>query len=120
VFGHLRRLPIAFFDRQPAGELMSRLTNDSDAINQAVTQNITALLASVLSMLGILIAMFVLDGWLALASLLVASAVGVVGMRRLIQHPCLSPDRLSSRERVRSARSSPRTFRPRPCPTQGC
>jgi ATP-binding cassette, subfamily B, multidrug efflux pump len=71
VFGHLQRLPIAFFDRQPAGELMSRLTNDIDAINQAVAQNITALLASVLSMLGILIAMFVLDRWLALASLLV-------------------------------------------------
>jgi ATP-binding cassette subfamily B protein len=71
VFGHLQRLPIAFFDRQPAGELMSRLTNDIDAINQAVAQNITALLASVLSMLGIVIAMFVLDRWLALASLLV-------------------------------------------------
>jgi ATP-binding cassette subfamily B protein len=71
VFGHLQRLPVAFFDRQPAGELMSRLTNDIDAINQAVAQNITALLASVLSMLGIVIAMFVLDRWLALASLLV-------------------------------------------------
>ena len=71
LFDHLQRLPVAFFDRQPAGELMSRLTNDSDAINQAVAQNITALLASVLSMLGILIAMFVLDRWLALASLVV-------------------------------------------------
>jgi ATP-binding cassette subfamily B multidrug efflux pump len=71
LFGHIQTLPIAFFDRRPAGELMSRLTNDIDAINQAVAQNITALLASVLSMLGILIAMFVLDRWLALASLLV-------------------------------------------------
>ncbi len=60
-----------FFDRNPAGELMSRLTNDIDAINQAVSQNVTALLASVLSMVGILIAMFVLDRWLALASVLV-------------------------------------------------
>jgi ATP-binding cassette subfamily B protein len=50
---------------------MSRLTNDIDAINQAVSQNVTALLASVLSLVGILIAMFVLDKWLALASLLV-------------------------------------------------
>ena len=46
---------------------MSRLTNDTDAINQAVSQNVTALLASVLSMVGILIAMFVLNLWLALA-----------------------------------------------------
>ena len=71
LFQHLQTLSIGFFDRMPAGELMSRLTNDIDAINQAVSQNITSLLASVLSMVGILIAMFVLDRWLALASLLV-------------------------------------------------
>ena len=71
LFGHLQRLPIAFFDHRSAGELMSRLTSDIDAINQAVAQNITALLASVLSMTGIVVAMFVLDHWLALASLLV-------------------------------------------------
>ena len=71
LFSHLQTLPIAFFDRNPAGELMSRLTNDIDAINQAVSQNVTSLLASVLTMVGILIAMFILDRWLALASLLV-------------------------------------------------
>jgi ATP-binding cassette subfamily B multidrug efflux pump len=71
LFHHLQTLPLSFFDRNPAGELMSRLTNDIDAINQAVSQNVTSLFASVLSMAGILIAMFVLDRWLALASLLV-------------------------------------------------
>jgi ATP-binding cassette, subfamily B, multidrug efflux pump len=71
LFRHLQSLPLGFFDRNPAGELMSRLTNDIDAINQAVAQNVTSLIASVLSMAGILIAMFVLDRWLALASLLV-------------------------------------------------
>ena len=71
LFKHLQTLPIAFFDRNPAGDLMSRLTNDIDAINQAVSQNVTSLLASVLSLVGILIAMFVLNSWLALASLLV-------------------------------------------------
>jgi ATP-binding cassette, subfamily B, multidrug efflux pump len=71
LFGHLQALPLAFFDRRSAGELMSRLTNDIDAINQAVAQNVTSLLASVLSMAGILVAMFVLDYWLALASVLV-------------------------------------------------
>ncbi len=50
---------------------MSRLTNDIDAINQAVSQNVTSLIASVLSMVGIVIAMFVLNYWLALATLLV-------------------------------------------------
>ena len=71
LFRHLQTLPLSFFDRNPAGELMSRLTNDIDAINQAVSQNVTSLFASVLSMAGILIAMFVLDKWLALASVLV-------------------------------------------------
>jgi len=71
LFSHLQSLPIAFFDSNPAGDLMSRLTNDIDAINQAVSQNIVSLLANVLSLVGIVIAMFVLDKWLALASALV-------------------------------------------------
>jgi ATP-binding cassette subfamily B protein len=71
LFERLQTLPMSFFERTPSGELMSRLTNDIDAVNQAVAQNVTSLLASVLSMSGILIAMFVLDRWLALASLLV-------------------------------------------------
>jgi len=71
LFGHLQRLSMAFFDQRPAGELMSRLTSDIDAVNQAVSQNITSLLASVLSMVGIVVAMFVLDHWLALAAVLV-------------------------------------------------
>ena len=71
LFRHLQTLPLSFFDRNPAGELMSRLTNDIDAINQAVSQNVTSLVASVLSMVGILVAMFVLDRWLALFAVLV-------------------------------------------------
>jgi len=71
LFQRLQSLPLAFFDHNPAGELMSRLTNDIDAINQAVSQNITSLLASVLSMGGILAAMFILNPGLAMASLLV-------------------------------------------------
>jgi ATP-binding cassette subfamily B multidrug efflux pump len=71
LFEHVQRLSIGYFDSHSAGELMSRLTNDIDAINQAVSQNVVSLLASVLSLVGILIAMFVLNLWLALASLLV-------------------------------------------------
>jgi ATP-binding cassette subfamily B multidrug efflux pump len=71
LFGHLQTLTLRFFDNHTAGELMSRLTNDIDAINQAVSQNVVALLASVLSLVGILIAMFVLNFWLALAAVVV-------------------------------------------------
>jgi ATP-binding cassette subfamily B protein len=71
LFGHLQNLTLRFFDNHPAGELMSRLTNDIEAINTAVSQNVVALLASVLSLGGILVAMFVLNFWLALASVIV-------------------------------------------------
>jgi ATP-binding cassette subfamily B protein len=71
LFTHLQTQSMNFFDSNPAGSLMSRLTNDIDAINQAVSQNITSLVASILSMAGILITMFVLNAWLALGSLVV-------------------------------------------------
>jgi len=71
LFSHLQMLSLSYYDHNPPGELMSRLTNDIDVINQAVSMNITALIASVLSLVGILVAMFALDFWLATASLLV-------------------------------------------------
>jgi len=71
LFTTLQKLSLTFFDHNKAGELMSRLTNDIEAINQAVSQNVTSILASVLGMLGIVIAMFLLNFWLALASLIV-------------------------------------------------
>jgi ATP-binding cassette subfamily B multidrug efflux pump len=71
LFSHLQTMPMSYLDSHSTGELMSRLTNDIDAINQAISQNVTSLLASVLSLAGILIAMFVLNAWLALAAVLV-------------------------------------------------
>ena len=71
LFEHLQELSLSFFDQNPAGELMSRLTNDIDAINMAVSQNITAIFSSALTMGGILVMMFVLNFWLALVSLVV-------------------------------------------------
>lgn len=71
LFTHLQDLSLKFFDTHPAGELMSRLTNDIEAINQAVSQNVIAMLGSVLSLVGFVVAMFVLNFWLALASVIV-------------------------------------------------
>ncbi len=71
LFTHIQTLPVSYFDHHSSGGLMSRLTNDIDAINQAVSQNVTSLVASVLSLAGIMVAMFLLDVWLALAALLV-------------------------------------------------
>jgi ATP-binding cassette subfamily B multidrug efflux pump len=71
LFEHLQLLSLRFFDRQPHGELMSRLTNDIDAINRALSQGITQLVSNLLSLVGVLVAMFTLNLWLALGSLTV-------------------------------------------------
>ncbi len=71
LFTHIQALPLSFFDTHSPGELMSRLTNDIDAINQAVSQNVIALVASVLTLVGIVVVMFVLNSWLALTTLVV-------------------------------------------------
>jgi len=72
LFRHFQRLSLRFFDRHPVGELMSRLTNDIEAINNAVSQNVTTLVTSVLTLIGILGVMFALNFWLALTALVVA------------------------------------------------
>ena len=71
LFEHLQTLSLRFFDQNPSGDLMSRLTNDIDAVNQAVSMNLTRLMSSVLTLVGIVIAMFLLNPWLALTSLVV-------------------------------------------------
>ncbi len=70
LFEHLQTLSLGFFDQHPHGELMSRLTNDIDAINRAVSQNVTQLMNSAITVVGILVTMFILNPWLALASLI--------------------------------------------------
>lgn len=76
LFGHLQALSLGFYDKNKAGDLMSRLTNDISAINMAVSQNITSLIANVLSLVGILIAMFALNVWLSLATILIVPLMG--------------------------------------------
>jgi ATP-binding cassette subfamily B protein len=69
VFGRLQSLPLRFFDAHPHGELMSRLTNDTEAVNSALAQTVTQLLSSVLSVTGGLFVMFRLNWRLSLVSL---------------------------------------------------
>lgn len=71
LFEHTQTLSLSFFDSMPSGDLMSRLTNDVDAIGALLAQNITELIRSLLTLVGIVAAMFVLNAWLASASLLV-------------------------------------------------
>ena len=71
LFDHLQELDLSFYDKTTSGELMSRLTNDIEAISTALTQNITQVASNLFSMVGILITMFLLNTWLALSTLVI-------------------------------------------------
>jgi ATP-binding cassette, subfamily B, multidrug efflux pump len=66
IFERLLRLPLGYFDRRPVGDLMSRVTNDVDTLNQLLSQGLTQLLGSFFSLIGIVVAMLILDWRLAL------------------------------------------------------
>ena len=68
IFDKVQSLSIAFFDQNKAGDLMSRLVNDIQVINQLLSQGVTQVIGSVFSLVGILIAMLVLNVPLALLS----------------------------------------------------
>jgi ABC-type multidrug transport system fused ATPase/permease subunit len=71
LFDHLQRLSLGFFERNRAGVLISRLTNDVEAIDQLVTDGVTSLVQNTLTLVGTAILLFVLDWRLALATLVV-------------------------------------------------
>ena len=71
LFEHMQTLSLSYFDRHPHGDLMSRLTNDMTSLQTVLTQNATQLVSGLLSLGGILVMMFVLNPWLALASMIV-------------------------------------------------
>ena len=74
----LSRLPLQFFDRQPRGELLSRVTNDIDNVAMSLQQTISQLLSSVLTVVGVLVMMFVVSPLLAAIMLVtVPISVGV-------------------------------------------
>src|SRR5712691_10562113 len=71
LFGHLQRLSLGFYERNRAGVLISRLTNDVEALDQLVTDGVTSLVQNTLTLVGTAILLFVLDWRLALATLTV-------------------------------------------------
>ena len=71
LFDHLQRLSLGFFERTRAGVIISRLTNDVEAIDQLVTDGVTSLVQNTLTLVGTAILLFILDWRLALATLVV-------------------------------------------------
>jgi ATP-binding cassette subfamily B multidrug efflux pump len=65
----VNRLPLSYFDRQPRGELLSRVTNDIDNISQTLQQTMSQLLVALLTVIGVLAMMFWISPTLALVAL---------------------------------------------------
>src|ERR671931_660773 len=77
LFRHLQRLSLGFYERNRAGVIISRLTNDVEAIDQLVTDGVTSLVQNTLMLIGTAILLFVLDWRLALATLAVIPLMSV-------------------------------------------
>jgi ABC-type multidrug transport system fused ATPase/permease subunit len=77
LFRHLQRLSLGFYERNRAGVIISRLTNDVDALDQLVTDGVTSLVQSTLFLFGTAIILFVLDWRLALATLAVMPLMAI-------------------------------------------
>jgi ABC-type multidrug transport system fused ATPase/permease subunit len=78
LFGHLERLSLGFYERNRAGVIISRITNDVEALDQLVTDGVTSLIQNTLLLLGTAVVLFFLDWRLALATLTVLVPMALV------------------------------------------
>jgi len=69
IFSHLQELQISFYDKNPVGRLITRLTSDVDALNELFTSGVVAIFGDVFTLAAILIWMFYTDWRLALVSM---------------------------------------------------
>ena len=76
LFGHLQRLSLGFYERNRAGVIISRLTNDIEALDQLVTDGFTTLVQNTLLLVGTAVVLFFLDWRLALAALVIMPVMG--------------------------------------------
>ncbi|MFL5875613.1 MAG: ABC transporter ATP-binding protein, partial [Solirubrobacteraceae bacterium] len=83
VFGHLQRLSIGFYSRRQSGVLISRLTNDVEALNQLVSDGVVTLFQATLTVLGTIAILFWLDAELAAITMLAVPLLllGSLGFR---------------------------------------
>jgi len=78
LFDKFQTLPVKFFDTKPHGELMSRLTNDINNISHTLSESVTQLVSSLLTLVGIVVIMFFLNPILALVAMSTVPFVLVV------------------------------------------
>ncbi|MDU1442551.1 ABC transporter ATP-binding protein [Clostridium cochlearium] len=71
LFSKLQKLSLKFFDNNAHGDIMSRATNDIDNLNNALTQSVIQILSSILTIIGVTVAMFLLNPIMALATFII-------------------------------------------------
>jgi ABC-type multidrug transport system fused ATPase/permease subunit len=77
LFRHLQRLSLGFYERNRTGAIVSRITNDVEALDQLVTDGISSLVQNTLVLGGTVVVLFLLDWRLALATLVVLPLMGL-------------------------------------------
>ncbi len=78
IYGHLQRLDVQFFDRNPVGRLMTRVTTDVDALNELFTSGVVSVFGDVFTLVAIMVAMLLLDWRLALVAFAVIPLIALV------------------------------------------
>jgi ATP-binding cassette subfamily B protein len=80
LFAHLQSLSIGFYSRNRAGVIISRLTNDVEALDQLVSDGMATLFQSGLTLIGVVVILFVLDPHLALLTFLALPLLAACGL----------------------------------------
>jgi ATP-binding cassette, subfamily B, bacterial len=80
LFSHLQRLSIGFYSRNRAGVIISRITNDVEALDQLVEDGMATLFQSTLTLIGVVAILFVLDAHLALLTFLALPLLAIGGL----------------------------------------
>ena len=78
IYGHLQRLDVGFYDRNPVGRLMTRVTTDVDVLNDMFTAGVVSIFGDIFMLAGITIVLFVMDWRLALVALAVVPLIALV------------------------------------------
>ncbi|WP_405217552.1 ABC transporter ATP-binding protein [Agrococcus sp. Ld7] len=74
----IHRLPLSYYDRTQRGELLSRVTNDLDNVSQSMSQSMSQILTGLLTVVGVLVMMLSINGWLALIALIAVPLTGII------------------------------------------
>lgn len=85
LFDKFQTLSLRFFDKRTHGDLMSRVTNDVESLNSALSQSVIQIFSSILMVIGVAVAMFSLNWMLAIVTLLVIPVM-IFTTKKIITH----------------------------------